>query len=106
MSKERQRAREARQEARRREVEAAAGQRTRREKRATLREQLKPSVPRRKRRFGQMSTGALAKVVALYLAVQVVFWFFVPSLRTRGALAVISLAFLLVLVRTRERTPR
>ena len=106
MSKERQRAREARQEARCREVEAAAEKRARREKRAALREGLKPSIPRRKRRFGQLSTRALAQLAAVYLAVQAVFWFFVPALKTRAALAVISLAFLLVLVRTRERTPR
>jgi len=106
VSKERARAREARQEARRREVAAAAEKRARREKRAALREGLKPSIPRRKRRFGQLRTRTLAQLVALYLAVQAVFWFFIPGFAARGALAVISLSFLLVLVRTRERTPR
>ena len=106
MSKERARAREARTAARRREVETAAAARERHARRAALRDQLKPSVPRRKRRFGQLSNRALAQVVALYLAVQAVFWLFVPDLRTRAALAVVSLSFLLVLVRTRKRTPR
>ena len=103
MSRERARAREARQEARRREVEAAAAERARNDKRPALRV---PALPRRKRRFGQLSTPALARLVVLYLAVQAVFWLLFPGLRTRAALAVISLAFLLVLVRTRERTPR
>jgi Flp pilus assembly protein TadB len=102
VSRERARAREARQEARRLEVEAAAAERARSEKR-TLRV---PALPRRRRRFGQLSSAALARLVALYLAVQAVFWLLFPSFRTRAALAVISLAFLLVLVRTRERTPR
>ena len=42
----------------------------------------------------------------MYLVVQVVFWWFVPSVATRVALAVISLSFLLVLVRTRKRPAR
>ena len=92
--------------ARRREVETAAAARERHVRRAALRDQLKPSLPRRKRRFGQLSNRALAQVVTLYFAVQAVFWFFVPALKTRAALAVISLSFLLVLVRTRKRPAR
>jgi Flp pilus assembly protein TadB len=106
VSQERRRAREARQRARRRELETAAAQRGRQEQRAAMRARLRPSLPRRRRRFGQLSTRALAQVVVLYLAVQAVFWIFVPSLATRAALGVVSLAFLLVLVRTRKRTPR
>jgi hypothetical protein len=102
VSRERARAREARQEARRREVEAAAAERARTEKRPLR----VPALPRRKRRFGQLSNAALARLVVLYLAVQAVFWLVFPGLRTRAALAVISLAFLLVLVRTREAPPR
>ena len=102
MSRERARAREARQEARRREVEAAAAERARARKRPLR----VPALPRRKRRFGQLSTDVLAKLVVLYLAVQAVFWLVFPGLRTRAALAVISLAFLLVLVRTRKAPPR
>jgi Flp pilus assembly protein TadB len=106
VSRERARAREARQEARRREVEAAATKRAKRERRAAVREQLKPTLPRRKRRFGQLSTSALVQIAAVYLTVQAVFWLLVPDLRTRFALAVVSLGFLLVLVRTRKRPDR
>ncbi|MDP9182103.1 MAG: hypothetical protein M3P04_04930 [Actinomycetota bacterium] len=106
MTKERARAREARQDARRREVEAAAAQRAKRDKRAAIREQLTPAIPKRKRRFGSLSTLARLQVLALYLGVQGAFWLFVPDLRTRLALAVVTLAFLLVLVRTRKRPDR
>ena len=106
MSKERQRAREARLEARRREVEAAAQRSAKQERRAAARERLTPSLPRRTRRFGMLSTRALVQVVLLFLAVQAVFWLLVDDTRTRIGLAVVSLGFTLVLVRTRKRTPR
>jgi Flp pilus assembly protein TadB len=106
VSQERKRAREARDAARRRHLETAASARARQARRAEVRDRLRPSLPRRRRRFGQLSTRALAQVVGLYLAVQAVFWWFVPDLATRIALAVISLAFLAVLVRTRKRPAR
>ena len=106
MSKERARAREARLEARRREVEAAAKARERRSRRAAARDRLTPSLPRRTRRFGMLSTRTLVQVVVLYLAVQACIWLLVDDTRTRIGLAVVTLAFTFVLVRTRKRTPR
>ncbi len=103
MSQERRRAREAREAARRRHLETAASSRARQARRAEVRDRLRPSLPRRRRRFGQLTTRALVQVVALYLGVQALVWLFVPDLRTRLALAVVSLAFLAILVRTRKR---
>jgi Flp pilus assembly protein TadB len=106
VSQERRRAREARLEARRRELEAAAKARARRERREATRERLKPALPRRTRRFGMLSTRALIQVVVLYLAAQACFWVLVEDTRTRIGLALVSLGFTLVLVRTRKRTSR
>ena len=103
MSQERKRAREARQAARRRELETAAAHRARQARRAEVRDRLRPSLPRRRRRFGQLTTRGLAQVVGLWLAVQGLVWLFVPRTATRLGLAVVSLGFLAVLVRTRKR---
>ena len=103
MSQERKRAREAREAARRRHLETAATARQRQARRAEVRERLRPTLPRRRRRFGQLSTWALVQVVGLYLAVQGLIWLLVPSTMTRIGLAVVSLGFLAVLVRTRKR---
>lgn len=103
MSHERKRAREAREAARRRHLETAAASRMRQARRAEVRDRLRPTLPRRRHRFGQLSTWALVQVVALYLAVQVLIWFFVAQTMTRVGLAVVSLGFLAVLVRTRKR---
>ena len=53
-----------------------------------------------------LSTRALVQVAVLYLAVQACFWLLVDETRTRVGLAAVSLAFTLVLVRTRKRTSR
>jgi hypothetical protein len=53
-----------------------------------------------------LSTRELVQVAVLYLAVQAVFWLLVEDTRTRIGLAVVSLGFTFVLVRTRKRTPR
>jgi hypothetical protein len=106
VSQERRRAREARLEARRREVAAAAQRREKQERRAAARERLTPSLPRRTRRFGMLSTRALLQVVVLYLAGNAALWLLVTDTRTRIGLAAVSLAFTLVLVRTRKRTSR
>ena len=106
MSKERARAREAREAARRREVEEAARRRERAQSRAALRSKLTPSLPRRHRRFGALSTLALVQLTSGYLALQAALWVVFPSYRTRLGLALVSLAFLLVLVRTRKRPAR
>ena len=52
-----------------------------------------------------LSTRQLVQVVVLYLALQACFWFLVDDTRTRLGLAVVSLGFTLVLVRTRKRNP-
>jgi Flp pilus assembly protein TadB len=103
VSQERKRAREAREAARRRHLETAATSRMRQARRAEVRDRLRPSLPRRRRRFGQLSTLGLVQVVALYLAVQALIWLFVPRMATRIGLAVVTLGFLAVLVRTRKR---
>jgi Flp pilus assembly protein TadB len=103
VSQERKRAREAREAARRQHLETAAANRARQARRAEVRDRLRPSLPRRRRRFGQLSTWALVRVVALWLAVQVLIWLFVPGTQARLGLAVVSLGFLAVLVRTRKR---
>jgi hypothetical protein len=103
VSQERKRAREAREAARRRHLETAAANRARQARRAEVRDRLRPSLPHRRHRFGQLSTWALVRVVALYLAVQVLIWLFVDRPMTRVGLGVVSLGFLAVLVRTRKR---
>lgn len=103
MSSERRRAREERQSARRRELETAAAHRARQARRAEVRDRLRPSLPRRRRRFGQLSNRGLVQVVVLYLAGQGLVWLLFPDLRTRLALAVVSLGLVAVLVRTRKR---
>lgn len=104
MSKERQKARAARQAARLAEVEAAARKRQRRAKVQGL----VPSVsrPRRKKRYGALPTRVRVQAVVAFLALQAVAWYFVPGLGVRFSVAVITAACLLVLVNTRRSTPR
>jgi Flp pilus assembly protein TadB len=106
VSKERARARAARQEARRQEVEAAAASRARRERRDALRRTLTPTLPRRRRRFDSLTTRAWAQLVLVFAAVQAVVWFFVPGYGPRAAAAVLTLASLAVIVTTRRRPVR
>jgi hypothetical protein len=106
VSKERQRAREAREAERRRAVEQAARRRERQAVRAQLRTRLTPTLPRRRRRFGSLSTLALVQLTVGWLGLQAALWVVFPSYRTRFGLAVVTLGFLLVLVRTRKRPAR
>jgi Flp pilus assembly protein TadB len=106
LAKDRQRAREARQAARRRELETAAARRERLARRQAARTRLTPSLPRRRRRYGALSTFALVKLLLVFLAVQVGAHLLEADLRVRLVVAVVTLASLAVLVRTRRRTPR
>ena len=102
MSKERQRARAAREAARAAEVQAAAERRAREAKRADRLP--KVSLPRRRRRYGALSTRELGQLVALWVALQVVVYFLTDSLQARLALAVLTAAVLAVLTATRRRS--
>jgi hypothetical protein len=102
----RRRAREARQEARRREVEAAAVRRERLARRKAARARLTPTLPRRRKRYGALSTVALVELALVFVAVQVAGWWLLDEPRLRLVLPVLTLASLAVLVRTRRRTRR
>jgi Flp pilus assembly protein TadB len=104
VSKERQKARAAREAARRVEVEAAA----RRRARAARRKARVPSltVPRRRRRYGALTARQRFQVVAAFVGVQAVAWLLFDAARIRISVAVLTVAVLLVLVTTRRSTPR
>jgi hypothetical protein len=104
VSKERQKARAARDAARAAEVAAAA----RKRERTARRKALVPAVtlPKRRRRYGQLPLDQLIRLVVLFFAVQGVVWFFFGDVRARISLAVITLAVLLVHVSTRRSTTR
>ena len=104
MSKERQKARAAREEARRFEVEAAA----RKREKAARRKSLVPavSVPRRRRRYGALPTSEILRLVVVFVAMQVVIWFFLPGLAARISIAILTAACMLVYVNTRRSTTR
>ena len=106
MSKERQKARVARQAARRAEVEAAAAQRAKRVRKQVLLQRVKPTVPKRRRRYGALPTRVWYQVVVIFLAVQVVGWYFLSGPGVRFSLAVLTAAVLLVLINTRRRSTR
>jgi len=106
VSKDRQRARAARQEARRHEVAAAASARARRERRAALRQSLTPALPRRRRRFGSLTGRQRFQLVTAFLTVQAATWWLLPGWASRGALAVLTLAVLAVVATTRRRPAR
>jgi hypothetical protein len=106
VSHERQRAREARQAARRAEVETAAARREKTARRAAVRSRLAPTVRRRRRRFGALSTWARVRLVLLFFAIQALAWPFVTSHGARFSLAVLTIASELVYVRTRRSPAR
>jgi len=106
VSKERQRARAARQETRRREVEAAAAARARRDRQAGLRQRLRPSLPKRRRRYDSLTARQWAQLVLSFFVTQVLGWMLLPGLAQRAALVVLTLACLLVIVRTRRSPSR
>jgi hypothetical protein len=104
VSRERQRARAARQAARLAEVEAAARKRARKAKVQGL----LPSVsrPRRQRRYGAIPVRVRFQSVGAFVAVQALAWYFLHGFGARLSVAVLTAACLLVLVNTRRSTPR
>jgi hypothetical protein len=104
VSKERQKARAAREAARAAEVVAAA----KRRERSVRRKALVPSValPKRRRRYGQLPLEQVIRLVVVFFAVQAVVWFFFGDVRARISLAVLTAAVLLVHVSTRRSTTR
>ncbi len=104
MSRERQKARAAREAARLIEVEAAARRRVRR---ARMRGLL-PSVsrPRRRRRYGAVPARVRFQAVVAFFVVQALAWYILPGAGARFSVAVLTAACLLVLVSTRRSTPR
>lgn len=108
MSKQRQKDRLARQEARRREVQAAELARERQARRRafpTLRRSALVRAPKR-RRYGALPMRVRFQLITAFVVAQVLTWWLVPSLGARLSLAVLTLAVLLVLATTRRSTPR
>lgn len=106
MAKERQKARAAREAARRAEVQAAADKRAKRAKREVLLQCVKPTVPKRPRRYGALPTRVRAQLVVVFIAVQGIAWFLLTGVGARFSVAVLTAAVLLVLVKTRRSTTR
>ena len=100
MSRERQKARAAREVARQVEVEQAA----RKRQRATRRQAVVPKLPARtrRRRYGALPARVRYQVVVSFLVVQAVGWYFLPGSGARLSLAVLTAACLAVLVITRR----
>jgi Flp pilus assembly protein TadB len=106
LADDRKRAREARLEARRHEVAAAAARREKIARRQAMRAKVTPTRKKHHKRYGALSTLQRAQLVLLFLLSQVAVWLFVPDLRLRLVIAVLTAAVLAVLVRTRRRPPR
>jgi hypothetical protein len=104
LSRERQKARAAREAARSAEVVAAA----RRRERAARRQALVPrlTLPRTRRRYGALTGRQRYQVLAAFVLVQALAWFLVSGLRVRFSVAVLTAAVLLVLVTTRRSPTR
>ena len=102
MSRERQKARAARQAAQLARVEAAARRRTRR---AWL-HGLRPTLRTRPARYGALPLRARLQLVAVFVAVQALAWQFVHGLGVRGSVAVLTGSVLLVLAATRKHPHR
>lgn len=91
---------------RRVEVEEAARRRAKAARRADLKARVVPELPRRRRRYGALSTLARVQLVALFLFVQLGAWLFLSSWRLRFAVALLTVAVLLVAVKTRRSPSR
>ena len=102
MSRERQKARTARQAARLATVQAAARRRTRR----TRLRGLRPTLRTRPARYGALPLRARLQLVAVFVAVQALAWHFVHGLGVRGSVAVLTGSVLLVLATTRTHPHR
>ena len=97
MSKERARARAAREAERAAVREQALRKRARKERLAALKPSL-PELPRRRRRYGALPLRVVLGLAFGWLVAQWVFWQVVPDTRTRIGLALISLLALPLLV--------
>ena len=106
MSRERQKARAARELARRAEVEEAARRRSREARRQAVAARLKPSPRKRQRRYGALSARARYQLVVAFFVVQALAWYLFDGIGQRFSVAVLTIAVLLVLVLTRRSTPR
>jgi hypothetical protein len=106
VSRQRARDREAREATRRAEVEEAARRRAKAEARQERRARLTPTIPKRRRRYGALTTRELSQLVAVFFAVQAVALLFLESWKSRAGLAVLTLAVLLVAAATRRSTSR
>ncbi len=100
MSRERQKARAARQAAQLAIVEAAARRRTRRAGLLGKR----PTFRKRPVRYGALPLRARLQLLAVFVAVQALAWQFVHGLGVRGSVAVLTGSVLLVLATTRKHT--
>jgi Flp pilus assembly protein TadB len=98
VSRERARARAAREAERAAERERAAKKRARHERLESLRPSL-PGLPRRRRRYGALPLRVVLGLAFGWLVTQWVFWQVVADVRTRVGLALVSvLAVPLVVV--------
>ncbi|MCW2570531.1 MAG: hypothetical protein JWO88_589 [Frankiales bacterium] len=101
MSKERARARAARESARQTERaaerERAAKKQARRKRLNALRPGL-PELPRRRRRYGALPLRVVLGLAFGWVVAQWVFWQLVPDVRTRVGLALVSLLALPLVV--------
>jgi ferric-dicitrate binding protein FerR (iron transport regulator) len=97
MSKERAKARAAREAARAVEREQAARRRVRQERLAGLKPSL-PERPRRRRRYGAMPLRVQLGLAFGWVVAQWVFWQLTADTRTRIGLALVSLLALPLLV--------
>jgi Flp pilus assembly protein TadB len=97
MSKERARARAARELERATERERAAKKRARQERLNALKPGL-PELPRRRRRYGALPLRVVLGLAFGWVVAQWVFWQLVPDVRTRVGLALVSLLALPLVV--------
>ncbi len=105
-SKERQRARAVREATRAAEVAAAAKLRQRQVRRQVLLKRVKPVRPKRQRRYGALPAWARFQLACGFVALQGVAWFLFDGVGQRFSVAVLTLAVMLVLVRTRKGPAR
>jgi Flp pilus assembly protein TadB len=97
VSRERARARVAREAERAAERERAAKKRARQERLESLKPSL-PALPRRRRRYGALPLRVVLGLAFGWLVTQWVFWQVVTDVRTRIGLAMVSLLALPLVV--------
>ena len=60
----------------------------------------------KKRRYGALTNRQRFQLVATFVGVQLIAWYFLPGLGARLSAAVLTAAVLLVAAKTRRSTPR